>query len=210
MQNDWIVLLIGGNSSVGKTTISQEISRKFNIVVGQVDDYRVFLQKAVSASAKPSLHFFLSPSAFYHFEPNILCNKLIELGDYMSPMLEAVIERHISTRVPIIIEGDSIMPSLAAKYSSQQTEKPQVRSVFILELEEEKIFDAMQERGRNFNNWTKKEQEHKVKLSLHYGKWLFSELKKYRLPIINARPRETLRERLLKVASQNANQLGDL
>lgn len=202
MQN-WTVLLIGGNSGAGKTTIAAQISRDLGISFGQVDDYRVTLQRTVSQEAEPILHTFLQEDAFLNYEPEKMCKNLIWIGKYLSHAIEAVIERHILMNIPIILEGDGIVPIMAAKYVTRDSNaSTRVQSVFILETSEEQLFKVLLKRERNFSNLTKIEQQHKCRLSVLYGQWLKEEATKYNLPILASQPQESLAERLLSITDR--------
>ena len=58
----------------------------------------------------------------------------------------------------------------------------------------------LQSRGRGFNDLSELEQKGFAHASWRYGQWLAREARKLELPVISARPEETLLQRLLSVA----------
>jgi 2-phosphoglycerate kinase len=112
--------------------------------------------------------------------------------------LNAIISHHII--VPdvgaIIIEGDGILPIV----SSQFSEPKDVCAVFIVEQNEKQLLHNLQSRGRGFNDWDKMRQEGFAHASWLYGQWLTQEANKFKLPVINAQPQQTILKRLLSIA----------
>src|SRR5581483_2338062 len=109
---------------------------------------------------------------------------------------------------PVIIEGDGILPALAARrdFSNMHfTPAPvtnEVRAVFLVEPDEEVVIQNMRQRGRGFGQLSLKEQETFARASWLYGQWLRRQADRYELPIVEARPHETLVERVLQAIGE--------
>jgi hypothetical protein len=60
----------------------------------------------------------------------------------------------------------------------------------------------MRQRGRGFGQLSLKEQETFARASWLYGQWLRRQADRYELPIVEARPPETLVERVLQAIGE--------
>ena len=200
-QKDWTVLLLGGSSGIGKTTIAEQIGHHLGISWLQVDDFRLALQWSL-ASLLPehpieALNFF-DDSSVWQLSPDHLCKGFVALGESMKPSLEIVIGNHVDTAAPTIIEGDGILPSLFARPSLQRfCITGQVRAAFLVEFEEERLLANITERRRGTQTQSEVELQTEARAKWLYGQWLTEEARQYSLPVLTARPWPTLLERLL-------------
>ena len=130
--------------------------------------------------------------------PEYLRDALIAVGQIMSPALEVVIENHVDTAAPIIIEGDSILPSLFARPSiRERARNGQVQAVFLVEPEEDVLIANMMTRNRGIAGRTDSELRTETHAKWLYGHWLANEARTYGLPVIEPRPWGTVLERIL-------------
>jgi 2-phosphoglycerate kinase len=125
-KHNWNVLLIGGNSGAGKTTLARELSRHFDVPWLQVDDFRLAFQQLTTPEAYPALHAFLPSGGvsslfdgnsagttdIWKSPPDQLCGDLKRVATIVSNALEAVIAHHHLSTQPVILEGDGILPGL--------------------------------------------------------------------------------------------------
>jgi hypothetical protein len=106
---EWLVLLIGGSSGVGKTTVAPEVARRLGAAWLMVDDLRLALRRSglpIPDSARvEDIH---APGG------------LVEDGETLTPAVEVVIEHHVDQRAPIVIEGDGILPSIFERPSVRE------------------------------------------------------------------------------------------
>jgi 2-phosphoglycerate kinase len=184
----WTVLLIGGASGSGKTSVSYHVARHFDVGITEVDDFQVILEKMTTPQQQPVLHFWNThpnPTALAAEE---IVEQGIEVGQVMTPALQAVIDNHIESRQPIVLEGDFILPALAAQYTEQ------VRAVFIYEPDESQILA----------NYLRREpesgpQSFRARVSWLKGEWLKREAERLGLAVLMSRPWDTLLSRLISV-----------
>lgn len=160
----------------------------------QADDIWFALQKATTREERPALHFFNEP-AVWRSKPEELCQRKIELAEEVSSALELVIENHLHNDDRVIIEGVWITPKLAHMYRGHK-QLGLVRSVFVDEQDQEAIWQVMHARGRGFSEWPQAHQEAMARMQALYGQWLRREVSGYGLPLVSARPVETLRDRV--------------
>lgn len=206
-QPGWRVLLIGGNSGSGKTIISQALASRFDRPLLLVDDFRMVIQQMSTPAEQPGIHYFLVHPTIWQKPPEALCDGFITVGNALTRPLSVVIAHHVfvESAGPAILEGDGILPALAAQrnfanmHFSPAVVTNEVRSLFLIESDEEIILRNMRQRGRGFEHFSPKEQETLVRASKLYGQWLRRQADHYGLPVIEARPWETLLERALQV-----------
>src|SRR6266540_3502966 len=55
---DLKVLLIGGSSGVGKTVVAAQIASQLGMTWGQVDDFRLVIERITAPEHQPALHAF--------------------------------------------------------------------------------------------------------------------------------------------------------
>ena len=197
-QRRWTVLLIGGSGGTGKTTLAAAIGRRFEVPWGQVDDFRLALQRITTEAERPELHFFVGGDAVWELPPETLRDRLIEVGRVVSRALEIVVSHRLATSQPLVLEGDGILPSLAARraFVGRQAHG-EVRSVFLCEDDEKIILTRMRGRGRGFQERAREVQQAQARLNLLYGRWLREEARRRGLPVMAARPNETLSKRVV-------------
>ncbi len=197
------VLLIGGPSGTGKSTAAASLARQLGIPWLQVDDLRLALQFSglVPREQHPELFFFLD-RADWRVSPEAYRDKLIAVARIISGALRIVVESHIATGVPIVIEGDGILPEFAARIASEYGEG-QVRSVFIVENDTDVLLANMLKRGRGIDPNASAERQIETRGKALFSDWIQREAERYGLPTVTPLPWEALPERLVS-ARRNA------
>jgi 2-phosphoglycerate kinase len=189
----WQVLLLGGPSGVGKTAVSYRLAQYFRIGITEVDDFQVLLECMTTPEQQPVLHFWRT-----HPTPDQLsATEIMEQGllvrQVMAQGLEAVIANHLEAHTPIVLEGDFIAPALAAQPSfAGLPNNGQVRAIFLSEADEQQLLTNFLQREPESGPQTTR-----AHVSWLYGQWLKQEAERYGLPIIPARPWDTVFERII-------------
>jgi 2-phosphoglycerate kinase len=145
------VMLIGGPSGVGKSVAGAAIGRQLGIPWLQVDDIRLALQFSglVPPEHHPALFSFLDPKE-RELPPEVYRDNLIAVGRMISGALRIVVESHIATAVPIVIEGDGILPEFTAALC-KEFPTGAVRAVFIIENDADRLLANARARGRGID-----------------------------------------------------------
>ena len=195
--SDCDVFLIGGHSTVGKSTVARELGHRLGVPVMQVDDLRLALQRATKPGQIEGLHFFQQLDLVRQATPDERVARLMRIGEIMSDALEAVIAHHVLTKTPIIIEGDGILPKLAAQATCDGVDvRGRVKSVFIVEPDEGR-FTTIRDR-----RWPEAAKDADaamwLRLAWSYGQLIAYEASALDLPVINSWPIETLADRVSK------------
>ena len=209
-QPAWRVLLIGGSSGVGKTRVAQALARRLGLSVLLADDIRMSIQQVTTPAEQPGIHYFLAHPTIWQKPPEAICDGFIAVGSALARPLAVNIAHHVfeESAGPVIIEGDGILPALAArrdfsnKHFAPAPVTNEVRAVFLVEPDEEVAMQKLRPRGRSFDHLSLKEQEAFARASWLYGQWLRRQAGRYQLPIVESRPWETLVERVLQAVSE--------
>jgi 2-phosphoglycerate kinase len=190
----WSVLLLGGSSGVGKSTVAPEVARRTGAALTQVDDIRLALQAATTPATHPDLHFFLrapgeAKEGVWARPPEELCRGLIRVAGVVSRALEDVVAHHVATRRPLLLEGDGLLPALATQQERWGLPLAgHVRAVFIYEEDEAALLETIAGRGRGYDDKARDEQRAQAHTNWLYGRWLAREAARAGLPAVPARP----------------------
>ncbi|MBI1279606.1 MAG: hypothetical protein GC179_15875 [Anaerolineaceae bacterium] len=189
----WDVLLIGGASGAGKTSISYRIAQYFGVGITEVDDFQEMLLRMTTPEQQPALHYWdTHPEA-----ANLPAEKILEQGFELRAVLNegliAVIANHLESRTPIVLEGDFILPMLATREAyGDEPNNGRVKAIFLMEP------DVIQLQ-RNFlqREPAEGEQVKRAEVSWLYDRWLMQETTRLGVPTVLARPWEDVFERAL-------------
>ena len=196
------VLLIGGPSGVGKSHVAKQLGLRLGTSWLAVDDLRLAFQRSEVILPKRTevLYFFEETQSVWSLPPERLRNELIAVGEVMSPALEVVIENHVDTAEPVVIEGDAILPSLFQRQSVQaRTKSGQVQAVFLVEPDEDVMLAQMDVRYR-----VRADHNEALLRSMAHTRWLHGvflaeQARNSGLPVLEPQPWETLAERIMAV-----------
>jgi 2-phosphoglycerate kinase len=191
----WHVLLIGGPSGVGKSSLALELGQRYATNVTQLDDLQAALESVTTPAQLPLLHYWRTNwSDFSAFTDEEHVSHFLDVSrQVFTPLITAVIADRLDGGMPAIIEGGFVLPELAAQpdYKGQSNEG-RVHALFVDETEEAQIAAnvvAREGRGGPFDaalpartSWLK-------------GIWLREECRRLNLPYVAARPWDSLADR---------------
>lgn len=181
--------MLGGPSGTGKTSVSYRLAHHFEIGITEVDDFQVMLECMTTPAEQPVLHYWRThPEAANQSAEEIL-ERTIAVGQVMAPALDAVITNHIESQAPVVLEGDFILPMVAAAPSFDDL----VRAVFLYEENEEQLRQNFLQREPEQGI-----QEKRARVSWLYGQWLKQVAERVGAIALPARPWDNLFERILK------------
>jgi 2-phosphoglycerate kinase len=190
----WQVLLLGGPSGAGKTSVSYRLAHYFGVGITEVDDFQVILEKMTTPAEQPVLHYWQTHPEAPQQSDERMVEQLIATGKVMQPALEAVIINHLESQAPIILEGDFILPALVALPAfSEGAYIGQIKALFLIEESEEQL-------QQNFLQREPEEgiQEKRARVSWLYGQWLKNEAERVGTLAVPARPWDDVFERVLQ------------
>ena len=186
---DWMVLLIGGPSGTGKSSIAYEISRFYGVSVLEADDIYLSVKAMTNSGCLPAIHRWGDEADWQAAGIQGNVSWLIDVGREMIPALKAIVQRHIEDKVPVIIEGDFISPDLV-----KLLDHPLARAVFLRE-------DIPQIVGNYLAREGGEPQRFRAEVSAAYGRWIEGVCSLTGCPVIAARPWETALTRVLDALS---------
>jgi len=202
-QTNGMVLLIGGASGVGKSVVANQLGLRLGASWLHVDDLRLAFQRSrvMLPERTEALYFFEETPEIWTMPPELLRDGLIGVGQVLSPALEVIIENHVDTAAPVVIEGDAILPSLLSRPTVRdRVSDGHVQAVFLVETEEV-VFANIVARGRGMGGRREAELRTEARAKWLYGQWLADEAHRYGLPVLEPRPWSTLVERILAARS---------
>jgi 2-phosphoglycerate kinase len=187
------IILIGGAGCVGKSNVSYIISKMLGIGVTEVDDFQVVLEEMTNEKDYPVIHYWNN-----HFEEAVKLPEekkvdiMIDYANTMSIALEKVIENHLESDRPLLLDGDFITPELAAREKfGGQFRGNKVKSVFIVETEEKQIQKNLFNRDGHYQN-------DRARTIWLYNEWLKEQTKINHIQTVDARPWDTVIDRVCK------------
>ena len=191
-QRSWQVLLLGGASGVGKTSVSYRLAHAFGVGLTEVDDLKGVLERMTTPEQYPALHYWRLHSAEgLRMDDEQLLAHMRSVAEVLSGAMEIVIRNHLTSCAPVVLEGDFLLPDFAVRpaYDGVPADG-QVRAVFLYEEDEQQIL-------RNFHARAGEEQPRRARASWYYSEWLRHEAERLGLPAVPARPWHTVLERII-------------
>ncbi len=155
------------------------------------------MKSVTSRQSHPAFHYFEPTEEEWRQGPDFLCARHIESAEAQTPALEAFIDREMKEGHRMLLEGAWITPELAARRCKHSKE---ARAVFIHEPEEEEILASMVARQKR--DHPSERQLRLAAMAWRYGNWIRDGAELHGLPVVEARPRETLIDRIIHAAEQ--------
>jgi 2-phosphoglycerate kinase len=174
----WRVLLIGGSSGVGKTTVSRIVAEQSRATLAQADDFRLVLQRTTAA---PPLAAPPDRSA----SPAARRDAWIDAARFVSTALQIVVAFHVATDAPIVLEGDTILPELAAcRRPGGVPVAAHVHGAILAAESEAVLWRNARARGRGFDALSPADQRAEIRRNWLYSEWLVCEAARFGVPVV--------------------------
>ena len=184
----WHVLLIGGASGVGKSTLAVELGQRYAVAVTQLDDIQVALEVATTPSQLPLLHYWRTNwPDFAAFTDEEHVQHFLDVSrQIFSPVIAALIADRLDGGMPAIIEGGFILPEVAnrTEYRGHSSDG-RVQTLFIDEGDEAQITANVIDRESGGGPY---DATLPARTSWLKNQWLQRECRRLKLPSIAARP----------------------
>jgi adenylate kinase family enzyme len=182
-----MVILIGGGSSVGKTTAAAELARRGGLQHLEVDALR-------AEESHAAVHFASSPEV-WQLGAETLRDRLIELGAALRPRILRLVSKQLALGVPTVIEGEGIAPSLLESLTDRR-----VRMVFVAELNEKRLAETLANRpstgADRFRLLDPAGRQCVCRMNRLYGAWIAAEALARGLPCLPSQPWQDLADRI--------------
>ena len=188
----WEVLLIGGASGTGKTSISYRLARDHGVGITEFDDVVEAVKAMTTPAQQPALHHWDTHPEAMAWAPEQIVDLTQQVCRQLHPAAEAVVANHLDTDVPVVLEGDQLLPRLVtqARFGGIPA-AGRVRGVFLVEPDQEQIAANLTAREPGGGDMTVR-----ARVSWLFGEALRAECERVGVPVVNPQPWETLLERV--------------
>lgn len=187
---NWSVLLLGGPSGVGKSSVSYVLARHFNLGISEIDDLYIVAKQISTPAQQPVLHAWDTTPRADELPAEQILQLHIATCRAMAPSISAVVANHIETNMPIVLEGDYVLPEMT------KNSAPEVIAVFLYEPDETQILRNLAQREPGAGEQTKR-----ARVSWLFGRWLKEECDRFGIVALPARPWNTLLPRIVESIS---------
>jgi 2-phosphoglycerate kinase len=191
----WTLFLLGGSAGSGKSTAAASIARRLNCSWLSADTIWATLRAATDRTTHPALHHFPGVETGVGAERMVQLH--IESSQAISAALVGFVESQLREQERMVLEGAWLTPQFVSEMLAAH--KGAVRSSFIYEADPEALLYEMISRSSEPDRTPRRLAL--ADMSWLYGSWLREECERFRLPVVAARPRETLADRILDAAS---------
>ncbi len=186
------LFFIGGATAAGKTTTARALSRELGAGWLQVDTVWLALKAAFPEGSPERTLLSLDEHArLESTTADELCAQHIAASRFICDALPAAIDHQRSTHRTLVVDGAWLVPAFVADIKRSDSAAD---GVFIHEPEAAEVKQAM--KTRRGVSTTLPWQRRGAAAWWRYGEWLAAEARSAGLPIVAARPRETLQERV--------------
>ncbi len=192
------VWLIGGAAGTGKSMVAYPLAARLGVPLVEIDDIVEALLVMTSPAEQPALHHWRTHPEAADLPAEAIVQLQISVAEALRPPIEAVIANHLQTDRPVVVEGDYLLPSLAAQPSFRGiAAEGRVRSIILTEPDERQLV-------RNFAGREPDEpaQPGRARVSHLFGAWLTAEAMRVGTPVVAARPWSTVLKRVLQAVER--------
>ncbi len=186
------LLFIGGSAGAGKSTAAKAISREPGVGWLQADTIWVAAHDIVGKDSTDYALLRVDEAVRDPLRsPGDLLKQHIAVSRRICTWLPRAIEFELLTHRTLIVDGAWLLPEFLAGFALDGVE---VSSAIIHEADREALQAAM--RARSGLKMVAPHHDAGARLSWEYGNWLAAEAEPVGVPVVTARPRETLLDRL--------------
>jgi 2-phosphoglycerate kinase len=185
---NWTILLICGASGVGKSSIAYELSRYYMINVMEVDDIQQAIKATSSKDSFPYIHYWDTGINWKDIGVSGNLEWLINVSKEIIPGIKSIVDNHLESNVPLILEGDFLYPEFMVSF-----ENSDVKSLFINEPDKNQIIQNY------LNREGGEKQNYRAEVSVAYNNWLKVSSEKLGIKIIEARPWNSVLKRIIEM-----------
>lgn len=191
----WTVLVVLGPSGVGKSRAARSIAQTRGCTWLQVDDLRLALHAspAILPDRADRLCFFERAPDVWHLPAAVLRDAIIDVAHLMMPAVRVVIDGHIATGAPAVIEGDGILPALSGDpVLRRHLLAGKLRFCCVVPDGIDELLENTLSRGRGIEQLAMGERIRQAEMNVAFGEWLRAECACWSGPVVRSRPLATL------------------
>lgn len=198
------VILIGGAPTVGKSTLAEKLANHLHLPWISTDQIRDIMQITARKEDWPELSNALDMTAAEYWEkltPGEAVQKEVAQSKEVWVGIKHFIEKDYTFEKGVVIEGINIEPALVHQ---EYANKKNVRSVFVVDNDRERIRNVVYRRGvwADAHTYSDSVKEKEVEWVIQHNKYIISETNKYSLPLLSVEKDGNDLQRLLEVLKQ--------
>jgi 2-phosphoglycerate kinase len=197
----WDVLLIGGASGVGKTTVAGRLARDLGVGVAEVDDLHTAVTTMTTPEQQPLLHHWQTSPAAASMSAEEIVDLHVSVSRLLVPVVRTVCEQHAEDGSPVILEGDYLVPEIMdPRQGWKAGTLERVRAVFLYEPDVDQVVSNLYRREPHAGD-----QSGRARVTQMFGHWLREECRHRPAASIEVRPLATAPERILAALDRPAD-----
>jgi 2-phosphoglycerate kinase len=105
-----VIVLIAGASGVGKSELARRLAIRCGVPLVEVDDIVEALRAVSTPEQLPALHRWDTDPAARALPPEGIVGLQLAVAAELVPAIDAVIDNHLATTAPVVLEGDQLLP----------------------------------------------------------------------------------------------------
>lgn len=173
----WSVTLVCGASGVGKSSVAVPLAARYGVPLAEADDIVTGLTAITTEADQPILHYWRTHPEAASWAPEKVADLHFMVAAVLEPAFRAVIADHLEFGAPVVMEGDYLVPELAAGFGGA------VRAVVLAEPDEDRLVANLLEREPGGG-----EQRHRARVSAVVGGRLAERAVVAGVPVVPVRP----------------------
>jgi 2-phosphoglycerate kinase len=129
----WTVAVVCGASGVGKSSVALPLADRCGVTLGATDDIITALRTITTPHDQPLLHHWDTHPECRSWSPAQIADLHLSVSDAVLAGMRAVIADHLKYAVPVVLEGEHLVPELATGFGDA------VRAVVLDEPDADRI-----------------------------------------------------------------------
>lgn len=188
------LVLVGGSSSVGKTTAARVLATRHGWDL---------LHSDPALPCDPTLEPLVGPDEIFDRPAVELCGRLIAAAEAATPLLHSLILDR-PTSAGLIVEGERVHPQLVAKLGHEGM----ARGVLVVETEVQRLYETLVGRSPGFRRLSEARRRCVAEMNGLYGQWLLEQGARFGIPCISSQPWPSLADRIDSARHRSIAALG--
>lgn len=179
------LILLGGSSCVGKTTVAKALCTKFDLKHQQLNDLP-------SVSSDPELHLITGEPTQWDLPVEELVNMIARRENALAVHLRLSIQAWQKSASRVLFEWEGVSPEFASDMGTQDG----ISAAFIIETDRNRMHKTLSERSKSFCILSEQRKQKIVHMNCLYGERLREEAIRYSCPWVTSQPWDSLCDRL--------------